>query len=92
MAVCWAQASAFPMRRGSCGWAVAFGEEFAQAFPEAALRAAGFAVDTVGETFLLRLTDDLADVKTRYEAFQERREAATAPPPEVMFKAPPDAG
>lgn len=57
-------------------WGMVFGAEHAENFPTRALRRDGFHVERLKNCVLLRLTDDIWDVKKDYPAYLERRELA----------------
>lgn len=69
-------------------WAMMFGDDFAPRLNVDKLRELGFSADVVGSGILVRVTDDILDVSTRYDYFCERRELLRANLPHDFFTDP----
>jgi hypothetical protein len=73
----WFQTGSFggPMKPGlpNIGWAMAFGEGYADEVDAEAIRDAGFAVEWLDGAWLVRVTDRLADVAEDFGHFSGRR-------------------
>ena len=55
------------------GWGHYFGEEYVKELDISLLKKHGFSVEPLGEGYVFNLTDQLSDVITNYEYFNERR-------------------
>lgn len=55
------------------GWAMFFGDEFAQEVDAPAISSAGFPVEKMANGYLIRVTESIADVCNDYAAFSSRR-------------------
>ncbi len=55
------------------GWAMFYGDEFAHEVDEAAISAAGFPIEKIGEGYLVQVTEDINDVVNDFAMFSKRR-------------------
>jgi len=55
------------------GWANYLGRMFAKAVNPVAIADAGFAIEKIGDGYLIQVTDRLRDVEDNYSYFSERR-------------------
>lgn len=73
----WFQTGSFggPMKPGlpNIGWAMVYGGEYRAEVDADAIQAAGFPIEDFGQTWLVRVTDRLADVVDDFAEFSRRR-------------------
>ncbi len=55
------------------GWAMFYGDEFAHEVDEAAISAAGFPIEKIGEGYLVQVTEDINDVVNDFAMFSKKR-------------------
>lgn len=55
------------------GWATLFGKNFVEEVDEAAIVAAGFPIQRIGDAYLVLVTDDINDVVNDFAMFSRRR-------------------
>ena len=55
------------------GWAMFYGDEFAEKVDVAKIRAAGFPIEKIGNGYLVRITENIEDVASDFAAFAKRR-------------------
>ncbi|WP_330208193.1 hypothetical protein [Pseudomonas sp. Z13] len=67
------------------GWAVFYGDEFAEAVDAERIAAAGFPIEKIGSGYLVRITEHLQDVVSNFSLFSKRRAELKTLFPEGFF-------
>ncbi len=69
----------------NAGWAMFYGNEFAEKVDAERIAKAGFLVENIGEGYLVRVTEDIQDIVRHFPLFAEKRAELKSLFPEEFF-------
>ena len=69
----------------NAGWAMVYGDEFAEKVDAERIAAAGFPIEKLGNAYLVRVTENILDVKKDFAYFSRRRAELKKLFPEKFF-------
>lgn len=69
----------------NAGWAMFYGDEFAEKFDAERIAKAGFPIEKIGDGYLVRVTEDIQDIVRDFQLFAQKRAELKSLFPEGFF-------